>query len=104
MVDTIREKNPNTPILFVDLFKSSISILNEKTKIDEKAMNDALKAQFNRMLNLGYKNIHYLETPNIIDTDNEGTVDGVHFTDLGFKKYADFLFQEFNQLSLLEYR
>ena len=69
-VDTIREKNPNTPILFVDLFKSSISILNEKTKIDEKAMNDALKAQFNRMLNLGYKNIHYLETPNIIDTDN----------------------------------
>ena len=37
------------------VFKSSISTLNEKTKIDEKAMNDGLKAQFNRMLNLGYK-------------------------------------------------
>ena len=97
------EKRIQTPNTICYLFKSSISILNEKTKIDEKAMNDAL-TQFNRMLNLGYKNIHYLETPNIIDTDNEGTVDGVHFTDLGFKRYADFLLQEFNQLSLLEYR
>ena len=52
------------------ILKFSISILNEKTKIDDKAMNDTLKAQFNRMVNLGYKNIHYLETPNIIDTDN----------------------------------
>ena len=71
-------------------FKSSISTLYEKTKIDEKAMNDALNAQFNRMLNLGYKKIHYLETPNIIDTDNDGTVHSFHFTDLGFKRYADF--------------
>jgi len=75
-----------------------------KTKIDDKAMNDALKAQFNRMVNLCYKNIHYLETPNIIDTDNEGNVDGVHFTDLGFKRYADFLLQEFNQISLIKCR
>ena len=64
-------------------------------------MNDALKAQFNRMLNLGYKNIHYLETPNIIDTDNEGTVDGVHFTDLGFKRYADYLMEKLEELKLL---
>ena len=102
LVDTIREKNPNTPIIFVDLFKSSISILNEKTKIDNKEMDDALRAQFNRMINLGYKNIYYLETPKITDTDNEGTVDGVHFTDLGFKRYADFLLKEFTELSLID--
>ena len=102
LVDTIRDKNPNTPIIFVDLFKSSISILNEKTKIDNKEMDDALRAQFNRMINLGYKNIYYLETPKITDTDNEGTVDGVHFTDLGFKRYADFLLKEFTELSLID--
>tara|TARA_B100000575_G_scaffold231255_1_gene192371 strand:- start:292 stop:1377 length:1086 start_codon:yes stop_codon:yes gene_type:complete len=102
LVDTIREKNPNTPIIFVDLFKSSISILNEKAKIDNKEMDDALRAQFNRMINLGYKNIYYLETPKITDTDNEGTVDGVHFTDLGFKRYADFLLKEFTELSLID--
>ena len=102
LVDTIRDKNPNTPIIFVDLFKSSISILNEKTKIDNKEMDDALRAQFNRMINLGYKNIYYLETPKITDTDNEGTVDGVHFTDLGFKRYADFLLKEFTKLSLID--
>ena len=102
LVDTIRDKNPNTPIIFVDLFKSSISILNEKTKIDNKEMDDALRAQFNKMINLGYKNIYYLETPKITDTDNEGTVDGVHFTDLGFKRYADFLLKEFTKLSLID--
>jgi len=44
-------------------------------KIDNNAMDDALRAQFNRMIRLGYKNIYYLETPKINDTDNEGTVD-----------------------------
>lgn len=102
LVDTIREKNQNTPILFVDLFKSSISILNQKTKIDNNAMDDALRDQFNRMISLGYKNIYYLETPKINDTDNEGTVDGIHFTDLGFTRYSDFLLKEFSQLSLVD--
>ena len=73
-----------------------------QTKIDNKEMDDALRAQFNKMINLGYKNIYYLETPKITDTDNEGTVDGVHFTDLGFKRYADFLLKEFTELSLID--
>ena len=34
-------------------FISSISTLNEKTNIDEKAMNDGLKAQFNKDVKFG---------------------------------------------------
>ena len=34
--------------------------------------------------------------------DHEGTVDGVHFTDLGFMRYADFLINQFKQLGLIE--
>ena len=50
---------------------------------------------------LGYKNIHYIETPKTIDSDKEGTVDGIHFTDLGFQRYADFLVEQFKLLNLL---
>ena len=45
----------------------------------------------NRMVNLCYKNIHYLETPNIIDTDNEN--DGVHFIDLTLKDMQTFCYK-----------
>lgn len=78
------------------------SITRAHYKIDNNAMDDALRAQFNRMIRLGNKNIYCLETPKINDTENEGTVDGVHFTDLGFTRYADFLLKEFSQLSLVD--
>lgn len=101
LVDTIRKRNPNTPIIFIDLFKSSISILDQKRKTENKALDDALKIQFDKMSALGYKNIHYIETPKTIDSDKEGTVDGIHFTDLGFQRYADFLVEQFKLLNLL---
>ena len=33
---------------------------------------------------------------------NEGTVDGVHFTDLGFIRYADFLIDNFVEFGLID--
>ena len=50
----------------------------------------------------GYKNLYYIETPKIIDSDNEGTVDAIHFTDLGFLRYADFLIDSLSNLELLD--
>ena len=32
LVKTIRKKNPDTPIIFVDLFKSPITLLNNKMR------------------------------------------------------------------------
>ena len=102
LVNTIRKSNPNTPIIFIDLFKSSISILDSKTKKENEAMDNALKTQFDKMLNMGYNNIHLVATPKIIESDNEGTVDGIHFTDLGFHRYAHFLLSQFKELKLID--
>ena len=33
--------------------------------------------------------------------DNEGTVDGVHLTDLGFLRYADYLLKNFKNYKLI---
>ena len=42
-----------------------------------------------------------LKSKNAIGDDNEGTVDGVHFTDLGFLRYADFLIDRFIDFGLV---
>jgi len=101
LVNTIREKNPNTPIIFVDLFKSPITILNIKAKSENIAMDNALKAEFEKMIKNGYKNIYLIETPKLADSDHEGTVDGIHFTDLGFLLYADFLISQLRAFELI---
>ena len=43
-----------------------------------------------------------IKTENAIGNDNEGTVDGVHFTDLGFIRYADFLIDKFVEFGLID--
>ena len=100
-VNIIKEKNPHTPIVFVDLFKSPITFLNSKARRENEAMDHALTAEFDKMIENGYNNIYLIKTPKLKDSDHEGTVDGIHFTDLGFQRYADFLISQLNAFELL---
>lgn len=36
-----------------------------------------------------YKNLHYLKADGLTGKDGESTVDGEHFTDLGFYRFAE---------------
>ena len=96
LVNTIKKKNPDTPILFVDHFDFSFSVLDNQVKKHTDSMNTALKTEFKKMVDNGYENIFHLESENALGSDYEGTVDGVHFTDLGFIRYADFLIEIFD--------
>ena len=69
---------------------------------ENKAMDDALKVEFEKMIKNGYKNIYLIETPKLGHIDYEGTVDAIHFTDLGFQNYADFLISQLMALELLK--
>jgi hypothetical protein len=55
------------------------------------------------MISEGYNNIFYIKSKNAIGDDNEGTVDGIHFTDLGFLRYADFLINKFVGFGLIDF-
>jgi hypothetical protein len=101
LVNTIKKKNPDTPILFVDYF-STFSMLDNHVTRDRDLMNKTLKTEFDKMVDDGYENIFYIKSENALGTDNEGTVDGVHFTDLGFIRYADFLIKKFKELKLID--
>jgi len=76
--------------------------LDKKRANDIKGMNLALKTEYQKMISDGYHNIFYIKTENAIGNDNEGTVDGVHFTDLGFSRYADFLIDKFVEFGLID--
>ena len=60
-----------------------------------KGMDNALKIEYQKMIDNGYDNIIYLESRDALGSDFEGTVDAIHFTDLGFTRYSNFLIEKF---------
>jgi hypothetical protein len=101
LVKTIQEKRPETPIIFVENFLYESVALDEKEEALVNEKNAALKTEYIKMIEGGFKNIFYISSENATGVDHEGTVDGVHFTDLGFIRYADFLIDKFVQFGLI---
>ena len=64
LIDTIREKSPNTPIILVDLFKATFSVLDNKVLEWGKGMDNALKIEYKKMIDNGYDNLFYVESLN----------------------------------------
>ena len=71
---------------------------NEENLEDSFVENEI---EYEKMITQGYRNIFYIDSKNATGSDNEGTVDGVHFTDLGFIRYADFLIDRLSSLGLI---
>lgn len=101
LVKTIRAKRPETPIVFVENFIYEPSILDKKMDGHIHKLNTALKMEYTKMIEEGFDNIYYIDSEFATGDDHEGTVDGVHFTDLGFIRYADFLIEKFIQFGLI---
>ena len=85
----------------VENFISESSVLDKKGKEWIEKMNRALKNEYEKMIENGYNNLFYVNSKNATGNDHEATVDGVHFTDLGFLRYADFLIDRFDEFKLI---
>jgi len=94
----LREKRPNTPIVFIEnpIYPHAAFNVNLQNYISDK--NKALKAVFDGLKTKQEKNIWYIPSDGMIGLDGDATVDGVHFTDLGFSRYADFLFPKIKDI------
>lgn len=88
----IRESHPTVPVLFIEDpdFTHSKYDKHSRNEIDKK--NACLKKHFENFKKNGEKNIYYLEGKDILGDDLEATVDGIHFTDLGFVRYSELLY------------
>lgn len=102
LANYLKEQRPNTPIVFMKqfLYETSFYDSNISDLITQK--NKTIEAQFEKLKASGMKDIYLLDVKEALGTDHEGTVDGVHFTDLGFSRYADFLINELKNVGLVE--
>ena len=71
-------------------------------EIELRKINLALKTEYQKTISEGYTNIFYVKSKNATYNDNEGMVDGVHFTDLGFIRYVDFLIDNFVEFGFID--
>jgi hypothetical protein len=62
--------------------------------------NEMCEKVFRSLMDAGNKNIYFIDKNGSLGDDHEATVDGVHLTDLGFMRYADFLAGKFRELGL----
>ena len=102
LVENIRKKHPLTPIVLVENMMYEMAFLDQTIKSQLIRENAALKNEFDEILKSGIQNIFYVKDNQDNLVDNEGTVDGVHLTDLGFSRYADYLLENFKHQKLIK--
>lgn len=86
----LRERHPDTPVIFIEDPVFPSARLNETMHKEVEEKNKALYKVFDKLKEKGEQNIQLI--PCVSMTDNEATVDGIHFTDLGFMRYAEYLY------------
>ena len=90
--EIIRKKHPTTPIILLEdpLFTHSLFNQPIATEIAEK--NETINRLYKELCAKGDENIHFISSKDMIGDDNEATVDGIHFTDLGMMRYAELVY------------
>lgn len=90
-VRRLRQDRPTTPILLIEDRTRTDAWIRAGVQDDHDARRAALKAAYDRLVDSGDKNLSYLPATGLIGTDDEGTVDGSHPTDLGFTRMVTHL-------------
>ena len=102
LVDIIRINHPHTPIVLVENMMYTMAFLNQNLETELINENLALKNEYDKIIKSGTPNIFYIKDNKEFLVDNEGTVDGVHLTDLGFIRYADYLIENFKKFKFIK--
>ncbi|HEX2639767.1 MAG TPA: SGNH/GDSL hydrolase family protein, partial [Pyrinomonadaceae bacterium] len=89
LVRILREKRPHTPIILVENIQyPDIFIETNKNKV-VREKNAALRKVYKELISAGVSELYYVSSANLIGSDGEATIDGVHPTDLGFVRMAN---------------
>ncbi len=85
----LRSQKPNTPIILVESVVREHGFFDQKVDMEVVAQNNAIREAYNQLKKEHYKNIFYVPATDFMGNDHEGTIDGVHLTDVGFSRIAD---------------
>ena len=87
-MNIIEDKIPGVQILFIEHVPFPLAEFDLKKGKWVEESNAALRNVFQELEKKGYRNLHYLKSEHLLGEDGESTVDGEHFTDLGFYRFA----------------
>jgi hypothetical protein len=87
-VNIIRAVHPETPIVLAEGITYNNAILVESNAVENAGSWKALRNAYENLLNQGTRQLYYQIAEGQLGFDGEGTVDGVHPTDLGFFRQA----------------
>lgn len=87
-INILRTLRPEVPIFMVEGPKYSYEDYNSFYATYLKEKNSEFHKNYMRLHRENPKNIYYIDRENLWGPDNEGTVDGIHLTDIGFYFYA----------------
>lgn len=91
-IKILRDAHPDVPILIVDeVYYSYYGYDTGVTYTMEKKF-EVQKALVQKLRDKGYKKIYHMERAHALGYDDEGFVDGCHYTDLGMMRYAEYLY------------
>jgi len=94
----IRDKRPNTPVVFIEdpIFTHSRYDMRIAKEVKDK--NTTVLKIYESLKQRGEKEIYFLSSKDMIGSDGEATVDGIHFSDLGFMRYTELLYPLIEQI------
>jgi lysophospholipase L1-like esterase len=98
VVNLLREKRPDTPILILEEREWADAALMPQRKKSHEDRCRELRQAYDELVSAGVKNLHYRKGDDVIGSDGEATVDGSHPTDLGMVRYADALEPDIKRL------
>ena len=92
-IKIIRNARPRTPIIMVEGPMYPYARFDSYFRDYLPAKNAAFRKNYERLKAEGDDYLYYVTCEGLTGPDEEGTVDGIHLTDLGFRAYADKLEQ-----------
>lgn len=87
----LREAHPDVPLVFVDDMHYASYGFNPGLTFGVDNKNKTLAEFCDKLRAKGEKKIIQVAGSAVIGYDNEATVDGTHFTDLGMMRYAEYM-------------
>jgi GDSL-like lipase/acylhydrolase family protein/SGNH-like hydrolase/esterase family protein len=87
----LRKAHPATPIVIVDniLYCNAFMLKDRMDRYSES--NKAQYVIYEKLIAEGMTGLHYIKDNDLIGADGEATVDGCHFTDLGYLRFSEAL-------------
>ena len=87
----LRDAHPDTPVFFVGMPLYPRVRFDAKGSEGTLARREAILEVFGKLKKNGEKNIYYVDSDRVLREDNIGTVEGTHYTDIAFARWAETL-------------